>query len=364
MRKRPEQVSSKQYAVCSRQKAQKKRRNGETGKRRFLFTDSPFPRFTGSFFSLLLAASCLLLTVLYGCASSKKIEMPKAQAKAIEFNQRGVNAVEAGDYERALVEFKKSLSLNTSIDNQKGMAVNFLNLGRAYLLTDRFYKAEMSLRRAMEIGAALNEQFLISEANASLGCYYDLMGNNKEAADYLESAVSIDRKEGHRTIGNRLNMLATIYKEDNRMEEAEKIFNDALKAGKSYGIERDVADSLRGLGDIALTKKDYKRARELYENALSINKKIGTSTRIYLDLFSLGKLSIAEGDNLKAVELFLRAYAVADNRGNYRLALKAVDKLIELFGVMGDEANSKTYSFKREHLLQKVRPLEEEERMP
>ena len=307
---------------------------------------------------------CLLLTVLYGCVSSKKIEMPKAQAKAIEFNQRGVNAVEAGDYERALIEFKKSLSLNTSIDNQKGMAVNFLNLGRVYLLTDRFNKAGMALRRAMETGAALNDQFLISEANASLGRYYDLMGNNKEAADYLESAVSIDRKEGHHTIGNRLNMLATIYKEDNRMEEAEKIFNDALKASKDYGIEIDTADSLRGLGDISLTRGDYKRARELYENALSIDKKIGNATQIYFDLFSLGKLSIAEGNNQKAVELFLRAYSVADNRGNYRQALKTLDKLIELFSIMGDETNAKTYSFKRERLLQKVRPLEQEEGMP
>lgn len=312
----------------------------------------------------MLTIYCLLLTVLYGCASSKKIEMPKAQAKAIEFNQRGINAVEAGDYERALVEFKKSLSLNTSIDNQKGMAVNFLNLGRVYLLTDRFNKAGMALRRAMEIGAALNDQFLISEANASLGRYYYLMGNIKEAVDYLERAVSIDRKEGHRTIGSRLNMLATIYKEGNRMEEAEKIFNDALKAGKDYGIEINVADSLRGLGDISLTKGDYRRARDLYENALSIDKKIGNATQIHLNLFSLGKLSIAEGDNQRALELFLRAYAVANKRGNDRQALKTVDKLIELYSTMGDETKAKTYSFKRERLLQKVRPLEEEERLP
>lgn len=309
---------------------------------------------------LLLAAYCLLLTFFYGCASSKKIEMPKTQTEAIEFNQRGVDAFEAGNYERALIAFQKSLKLNAGVDNQKGAAISLLNLGRVYLAIDRFDDAKSVLERAIKIGLNLNDRLIISEAYASLGRYYYLIGKNRDAIDILEKAVAIDSKEGYRTIGSKLNIMGTVYKDSNKPEEAEKIFNDALKANQGYGFVIDAADSFRGLGDISLQKGDYRKAGELYESALSIDKKSDKGVKISLDLFSLGVLSLKEGDTKLSLDFFLRAYAVDNSRGDNKGAVKTLEKIIEIYNELGDKNNLEMYSLERERLLKKEVPLQKE----
>src|SRR3989338_5547027 len=146
---------------------------------------------------LLLTVYCLLFTVFYGCASAKNNELQRA------------------------------LNLNMGMDNQKGMAVNFINIGRLRLLMDNLDDAKTMFDSAIRIGAGLNDQFILSEGYASLGRYYYLAGNDKDAVDVLEKAVSIDRKEGHRTVSSRLNALGIVYKEGGRIEEAEKAYNNA-----------------------------------------------------------------------------------------------------------------------------------------
>ena len=308
---------------------------------------------------LLLTVYCSLFTVFYGCASAKNNELPRALTDAADFNQKGVDEVAAGNYERALVEFQRALNLNMGMDNQKGMAVNFINIGRLRLLMDNFDDAKTMFDSAIRIGAGLNDQFILSEGYASLGRYYYLAGNDKDAVDVLEKAVSIDRKEGHRTVSSRLNALGIVYKEGGRIEEAEKAYNNALKAGKAYEMYADVADSFRGLGDIVAKRGDYKKAMELYENALLSDKKAGSAAGISAGLFKLGVLSIENnGDSKTALGFFLRAYAVDSSRGDIKRTLKDLNKIIEIYEEIGDKRSVETYLLKKEMLLKKEIPPE------
>src|SRR3989344_9178530 len=109
----------------------------------------------------------LISVFLFSCASSKLPEMSKIQMQAVEFNQRGVHAVESESYDKALIEFQKSLKLNTSIDNQNGVAINLLNLGRLYLLVSRFDDARVVFDKAINVGISLNDPLILSEGYAS-----------------------------------------------------------------------------------------------------------------------------------------------------------------------------------------------------
>ena len=293
----------------------------------------------------------LMSTVFFGCASAKKTELPAIQIEAIDSNQRGVLAVEAQKYDKALVEFQTALKLNTSVDNQKGIAINLLNLGRLYLLMERFDDAKTTFDKVVNIGIGLNNQFILSEGYASLGRYYYMTGNNKDAIDNMEKAAAIDRKQSYHTLGNRLNIMGMAYKADNKPEEAEKVFNDALKLNKGYDMEADIADSLRGLGDIWVEKGDYKKAGELYENALAIDKKLGLSAKISIDLSNLGILSLRENNTKKALDFFLRAYAVDSSRGNDKRTLKLLDKIMDIYTALGDKNSAEAYSLEKERLL-------------
>lgn len=306
------------------------------------------------FLFLLITIHFSLFTIFYGCASTKKdIERPRVQMDAAGYNQRGVEAVEAGDYNMALIEFKRSLNLNSSIDNQKGVAIDYLNLGRLYLLIDRLDDAKRSFEEAEKIGSNISDQSILSETYASIGRYYYLTGNSKDAMNILEKGLAIDRKEGYPTMGSKLNIVGMVYKDDERLEEAEKVLNDALKANRGYGRDADIADSFRGLGDIFLKKGDYKKARESYEDALSMDKRIGSSGKISLGLSSLGILSLKENDPKGALDFFLRAYAVDRSRGDNKRSLKDIDKIIEIYKGLGDKNNAEAYSMERDRFLQR-----------
>lgn len=304
---------------------------------------------------LLLTLHLSLFTVLYGCASTKKSELPKVQMDATELNQRGVDAVSIGKYDKALIEFQSSLKLNASVDNQKGIAINLLNIGRLYLLMERFDDAKVAFDRGLKIGASLNDQLVLSEGYASLGRYYYLIGSNNDAVAVLEKAVAIDRRQSFHTIGNRLNIMGMVYKDMDKAEDAEKLFNEALKINKSYEMEADSADSFRGLGDILFKRGDYKKAGELYENALSIDKRLGISAKISIDLAALGMASLKQNDAGKALDFFLRAYAVDSRRGADKKALQNLDRIIEIYGSLGDNNNKEKYSLEKEKLLKKER---------
>lgn len=306
-----------------------------------------------------LVAVFLLSTVFFGCAYTKPPEISKIQIEAIDFNQRGVLAVEAQKYDKALVEFKIALQLNTSVDNQKGIAINLLNLGRLYLLIERFDDAKTTFDKVVNIGIGLNDQFILSEGYASLGRYYYIIGNNnKDAIDNMEMAAAIDRKQGSHTIGNRLNIIGMAYKADNKPGDAEKVFNDALQLNKGYDMRADIADSLRGLGDIWIDKGDYKKAGDFYENALAIDKKLGLSAKISIDLSNLGTLSLRGNDTKKALDFFLRAYAVDSSRENDKRPLKLLDKIIDIYTALGDKNSAEAYSLEKEKLIKKERTKE------
>ncbi len=307
---------------------------------------------------LLLTVYCSLFTVFYGCASAKKSEMPDVQIEAIEYNQRGVTAVLAGNYDRAVIEFQRSLERNISIDNQNGVCVNLLNLGRVYLAAGRFDDARPVLERALQIGLNINDQLMISEAYASLARHHYLTGNNDDAIDILEKAAAIDRKQGYHTIGNRLNIMGLAYRESNRPEEALKAFNEALAFSKGYTRAADTADSFRGLGDIWFEKGEHKKAEESYENALSIDKKIGAGTKISIDLSNLGALNLKMNDTKKALDFFLRAYEIDSSRGDDKRALKNLDKITEIYTRLGDKDSAAAYSLEKEKFLKKERTKE------
>jgi tetratricopeptide (TPR) repeat protein len=310
------------------------------------------------FFCLLCSLFCILSFL--GCASAKKTELPAVQIEAIDSNQRGVLAVEAQKYDRALVEFQTALQLNTSVDNQKGIAINLLNLGRLYLLVERYDDAKTTFDKVVNIGTGLNDQFILSEGYASLGRYFYIIGgNNKNAIDNMEMAAAIDRKQGSHTIGNRLNILGMAYKADNKPGDAEKIFNEALQLNKGYAMEADIADSLRGLGDVWIENGDFKKAGYFYENALALDKKLGLSAKISIGLSNLGTLSLRENAPKKALDYFLRAYAVDSSRGNDKRTLKLLDKIIDVYTALEDKNSAEAYSMEKEKLIKKERTKEQ-----
>lgn len=294
----------------------------------------------------LLFTGLLIITLLSGCAAKQVSEFQQLKDEASRFNYWGVDSTANGEYERGLSFLQHALHLNLKADNQKGIAINLLNIGRLYLIANKPEDAREVFIKAKKIGEKIDDNLVVSEAYGSLArCYYQ-MGKYNEALDTVNKGIEFDKAKNPQALGNKLNILGMLYLRENKIKEADATLNEALGKGK----DRDKAESMRLLGDIAITNNDLSKAKELNEKALEIDKRVAI-VKASEDIYNLGVISMKLKDYEAAADYFQRAYEIDNNRNNMTGVIKSLDKLIELSKLQKDDKAAAAYSKEKENIL-------------
>lgn len=303
----------------------------------------------------LLFTGLLLIILLSGCAAKQVSEFQQLKDEASRFNYWGVDSTANGEYERGLSFLQHALHLNLKADNQKGIAINLLNIGRLYLIANKPEDAREVFIKAKKIGEKIDDNLVISESYGSLArCYYQ-MGRYNEALDTINKGIEFDKAKNPQALGNKLNILGMLYLRDNKIKEADATLNEALGKGK----DGDKAESMRLLGDIAITNNDLSKAKELNETALEIDKRVAI-VKASEDIYNLGVISMKLKDYEAAADYFQRGYEIDNNRNNMTGVLKSLDKLIELSKLQKDDKAAAAYSKEKENILKTyLSPLSE-----
>ncbi len=291
---------------------------------------------------------CLVLFA--ACASAKKAISP-GQEEAVNLNQRGVELVRKGELPMALAEFQRALKINRAIDNRKGVVITLLNIGRIYLEDERYADAIGVLEEAVSISESIGDRQLMAEGYATTGKYHYAIGNDTKALEFLNKAIELDRKEGYKAMGGKLNLLGLVYIRGGKVKEVEDIFKEALSYNVSDGYHLEIANSYRGIGDILEAKGMLKDAEEMFQKALDSDKTAGNSRKIAIDLARLGNLSLKGKDYKEALDYFMRAYGVNLNADNIGAAAREIDNIIKVYKETDDADKAKFYEGEKERLL-------------
>lgn len=298
--------------------------------------------------NLLHAAGCLAcILILASCAPAKSVKASKVHEDATYHNQRGIELIDDGNYSASIKEFQKSLRINRSLDNRKGIVTNLLNIGRVYMIQERYDDARGVLEESLSVSISLGDKMLVAEASATMGKYYYVTGDNRKAQELIERAMDIDRHEAHKTIGGRLNILGLIHARDGKTKEAEEAFREALSQNLNSRETIEIANSYRGIGDILEAKGSLKDAKEYFEKALDNDRITGNSRKIANDLTRLGNLSLKGKETKAALDYFLRAYEVNINAGNSEAARIDATNITKTYREMGDEEKAGFYDDKK-----------------
>lgn len=295
--------------------------------------------------------SSLCILFCSSCASNKGAELPLIYKEALYRNERGMQLSAEGDNIGAAQEFNRSLKINRSVDNMKGIAINLLNLGRVYLDEQLLDEARMALGEATAISESLDDRRLISESYASTAEYLFAAGEYQKSRVILVKAIEIDQKDGSKGIGGRLNLAGLIYIREGELARAESSFKNALS--KNMGAEDvvEIATSYRGLAELLEKKGMLKEAKEYLEKALDNDKKSGVSHRIALDLNRLGELTLEMNDLNTALGYYLRSYDVNLNSGDKASAAVDLEIIAGIYKKIGDNEKWSFYENERAKLL-------------
>jgi CHAT domain-containing protein/Tfp pilus assembly protein PilF len=268
----------------------------------------------------------LIITIL-ACALLSVIS-PQAQAQtddtlaeATQINNRCVELINAGKYEKAVEPCKQALAIleKTLGSEHPDVAASLNNLAWLYRAKGDYAKAELFFKRALVISekALDSEHPFVATALDNFAAFYQDKGDFVKAEPLMKRALAIRETtlgREHPDVAASLSNLAELYRTKGDYAKAEPLYLRALAIReKALGSEHLlVAASLDGLALMYSYKGDFVKAEPLFLRALAIGEKtLGREhPDVALSLNNLGGCYLDKGDYVKAEPLFQRALAI------------------------------------------------------
>jgi tetratricopeptide (TPR) repeat protein len=177
----------------------------------------------------------------------------------------------SSDPVKALGYTREALSLATEINDERGMAASYNNLGVAYRNQGALDKALEYYITSMKLYTKLENKEGIATTKNNIANIYSIKKDYGQAMKYLEESYALLSQMGdqYKIIGS-MNNLGNLYSDIQLFEKAQKYYSEAYQLSQRNGLK--YADPLNNLGNIYFRQNNYPKAIDYYTNALAIEK--------------------------------------------------------------------------------------------
>jgi tetratricopeptide (TPR) repeat protein len=209
---------------------------------------------------------------------------------------------------KAIGYTREALTLATEINDQKGMAASYNNLGVAYKSQGALDKSLEYYLISLRIYDKLQNKDGVATTKSNIGTIYSMKKDYGQAMKYFEEAHQQFTELGEQTkIIGAMNNLGNLHSDLQLYEQALKYYSQASqlseKAGKIY------ADPLNNIGNLYFKQGNYQRAVDYYERALKLAKKENNQLTMLNILTNMGEVYARAGQGAKA-QLYLDSATV------------------------------------------------------
>lgn len=241
-----------------------------------------------------------------------KINSPKHIAKAC--NLLGVLYYKKGNFSKALHYQKQALTLNQSIDNETGIAINQTNLGNIYSDINYLQLAEQSYLQALQAYNKTGNTLHIARSLINLGVLKYNQKQYNAAIKQFEEALTYANNIGENELeASCYNNIGTILREQNKLDSALLYLEESLKIRQLIDNEFELADSYNNLALVFIKQKNFNQAA----NYISLADDICTKydyTEALLELYHTRSLFFESQQNFEQANLWLKKhYALKDS---------------------------------------------------
>ncbi len=173
---------------------------------------------------------------------------------------------------KAIGYTREALNLATSINDQKGMAASYNNIGISYKNQGALDMALENYMKSSEIYTAIQNGEGIATSKNNIANIYMLKKDYSQALKYFEESnngfIALGNPE--RIIGS-MNNLGNLHSELQLYDQALTYYTEAFKMSEKSGLV--FADPLTNIGNLFYIQKNYQRAIGYYVRALDMVKK-------------------------------------------------------------------------------------------
>lgn len=211
---------------------------------------------------------------------------------------------------------RQALTLATEIDDRKGMAAAYNNLGVAYKSQGALDKSLEYYLRALSIYDNIKNKDGIATTKSNIGTIYSIKKDYGQAMKYFEEANAsfTELGEQDKIIGS-MNNLGILHSDLQLFEQALKYFSQASQLSEKIG--KVTADPLNNIGNLYFRQGNYQRAADYYEQAMVLARKDNDQNTLLYTLANLGELYAKAGQTGRAQAYLDSASALSEKLQAY-----------------------------------------------
>jgi tetratricopeptide (TPR) repeat protein len=195
---------------------------------------------------------------------------------------------------KAIGYSREALTLATEIDDRKGMAASYNNLGVAYRNQGALDKALEYYLSSLKLYDTLENVEGIATSKNNIGTIYSLKKDYGQAMKYFEEAFQLFNQinDQQRIIGT-MNNLGNLHSDLQLYEQALKYYSQAFQVAEKAG--KVFSDPLSNIGNVYFRQGNLQRAVEYYERALEMTKKENNQIGVLNITANLGEVYVQAG---------------------------------------------------------------------
>ncbi len=229
--------------------------------------------------------------------------------------------------------------VKTATGEQKVKALN--ELFRSYINSDPI-KAIGFAREALSLATEINDNKGMAASYNNLGVSYRNQGALDKALEYYLISLKIyDNLKNVDGVATTKNNIGTIYSLKKDYGQAMKYFEESYQQFTQLNDKQKIIGSLNNLGNLHSDLQLYEQALKYYSQAWQMSE---LSAKPNSDpLNNIGNLYFRQGNYQRALEYYSRAIELARKENNQNTVLNILANLGEVYAKSGNSARAQTY---------------------
>jgi len=222
------------------------------------------------------------------------------------------------------------------------LKVKTLNeLFRAYINSDPV-KAIGYTREALMLGSEINDLKGMAASYNNLGVAYRNQGALDKALEYYLISLRIyENLKNVEGVATTKNNIGTIYSLKKDYGQAMKYFEESYQQFSQLNDTPKIIGSLNNLGNLHSDLQLYEQALKFYSQASQLSER---ASKIYSDpLNNIGNLYFRQGNYQRAVDYYMRALTLARKENNQLTVLNIMANLGEVYSKASQGAKAQLY---------------------
>jgi tetratricopeptide (TPR) repeat protein len=237
------------------------------------------------------------------------------RGSALCYNNLGIAYFNNGDYNQAIKYYSKAAKLREEIGLTNGYIKALFYIGLAYGEKGDYHGAVENFKKGLKASEDNNNLKQASKCLTALGNVYSHQGNYPLALEYHNRALAIAKKEKDDiSISDALMSIGNVHIRLENFNKAIELHSEALKISKNNN-DKNTASILNNLGEIYMSKKNYKKAHTLFNEALT---KFSTKGNVGICLNNIANVYLAEKEYDTALQKFEKAKQICLSVENQR----------------------------------------------